>query len=132
MTKITSLDDLRRMRASLEQNMNIREKSTSPETLTQIKVGMATCGLAAGARAVMEALIAVADELKVPAVVTQTGCMGYCYAEPTVEVIRPGSDPVVFGHVDAARARQIVERYVQTGELLDGIIPVNYQTIKDK
>jgi len=55
--------------------------------------------------------------------------MGYCYAEPTIEVKLPGADPVVFGFVDLKRADQIIEKYIKTGELVDGIIPVNYQTI---
>jgi NADP-reducing hydrogenase subunit HndB len=69
------------------------------------------------------------DRRSVAAVVTQTGCMGYCYAEPTIEVKLPGQDPVVFGFVDLKRADQIIEKYIKTGELVDGIIPVNYQTI---
>jgi NADP-reducing hydrogenase subunit HndB len=130
MTRITSLDDLRRMRESLQRNMEIREKSFSPESLTRVKVGMGTCGLAAGARGVMEDIIARADELNIPVVVTQTGCIGYCYAEPTVEVTRPGGEPILFGNVDRKRAGEILERYVAKGELLDGVLPIHYQTIE--
>ncbi len=130
MTKITSLDDLRRMREGLGQQMNIREKSTSPEKLVQIRVAMGTCGIAAGAREIMGAMVDMTAKKGIPAVVTQSGCMGFCHAEPTVEVTRPGEDPVVFGHVGIERAGQILDRYVATGELLDGIIPVNFQKIK--
>ena len=62
-------------------------------------------------------------------VFTQTGCMGYCHAEPTLEVRVPGKDPIVFGHVDNNRADEILTKYVQQGELVEGIIPVNYETI---
>jgi NADP-reducing hydrogenase subunit HndB len=55
--------------------------------------------------------------------------MGYCYAEPTIEVKLPGSDPVVFGGVDNYKADEIIEKYIKGGELVDGIIPVNYETI---
>ena len=79
----------------------------------------------------MSALIEKIEKDDVPAVVTQGGCMGYCYAEPTVEVKLPGKDPVVFGYVDEKKAGEIVDRYVKNGELIDGIIPVNYQTIND-
>lgn len=129
MNKIKSLDDLRKMKQSLENGMNIREKSNSPDSLVQIRVAMATCGIAAGARTVMNALIEKIEKEKIPAVVTQGGCMGYCYAEPTIEVKVPGKDPVVFGNVDAQVAVDIIEKYVLKGELLDGIIPTNYQTI---
>lgn len=129
MNKIKSLDDLRKMKQSLENGMNIREKSNSPDSLVQIRVAMATCGIAAGARTVMNTLIEKIEKEKIPAVVTQGGCMGYCYAEPTIEVKVPGKDPVVFGNVDAQVAVDIIEKYVLKGELLDGIIPTNYQTI---
>ncbi|MGB4328526.1 MAG: (2Fe-2S) ferredoxin domain-containing protein, partial [Tenuifilum sp.] len=66
------------------------------------------------------------------AVVTQTGCMGYCYAEPTIEVKLPNADPVVFGYVDTKKADEIIERYIKNGELVDGIIPVNYESIDNK
>jgi NADP-reducing hydrogenase subunit HndB len=132
MNKIKSIDDLRKIKQDLENGMNIREKSNSPESLVQIRVAMATCGIAAGARTVMNTIIEKIEKDKVPAVVTQSGCMGYCYAEPTVEVRIPGKDPVVFGYVDSKKAIDIVEKYIVKGELLDGIIPVNYQTINDK
>ena len=125
MSKIKSLDELRQMKARLESQMDIREKSNNPEALVQIRVAMATCGIAAGARVVMNAIIE-----KLPVIVTQGGCMGYCYAEPTIEVKRPGEDPVVFGHVNTDKAMEIIDKYVLHGELVDGILPVNYQTIE--
>ncbi len=132
MNKIKSLDDLRRIKLDLAGGMNIREKSNSPESLVQIRVGMATCGIAAGARGVMNALIEKIEKDKIPAIVTQGGCMGYCYAEPVVEVKKPGEDPVVFSFVNEKVAVEIIEKYVLNGELLDGILPVNYQTINQK
>lgn len=132
MNKIKSLDELRRMRARLSNQMNIREKSNNPDQLVQIRVAMATCGIAAGARVVMNSIIDRVEKDKLPILVTQGGCMGYCYAEPTIEVKRPGEDPVVFGYVDTDKAMEIIDKYVLHGELVDGILPVNYQTIKDK
>lgn len=126
MTKIKSLDDLRNRKLQLEQSMDIREKSNNPESLVQIKVAMATCGIASGAREVMNALLEKVEKEKVPAVITQTGCMGYCYAEPTVEVTKPGEDPVVFGHITPAKAEELVTKYLLGNEMLDGVIPVNY------
>jgi NADP-reducing hydrogenase subunit HndB len=58
--------------------------------------------------------------------------MGFCYAEPTVEITLPGKEPVVFGQVDKAKAREIIDRYIIKGELVDGIIPVNFRTIDEK
>ena len=132
MNKIKSLDDLRKMKQNLEHEMIIREKSNEPESLVQIRVAMATCGIASGARTVMNTLVEKIEKDKIPAVVTQGGCMGYCYAEPTIEVKVPGKDPVVFGNVDSQRAIDILEKYVVNGELLGGISPTNYQTINEK
>jgi NADP-reducing hydrogenase subunit HndB len=129
MSKITSLADLKKKREELKSGLDIRVKAIDPENVVQVKVAMATCGIASGAKAIMEFFMEQLDRRNVAAVVTQTGCMGYCYAEPTVEVKLPGQDPVVFGFVDLKRADQIIEKYVKTGELVDGIIPVNYQTI---
>ncbi len=132
MTKITSLADLRRIKSDVEVKMNLRERSESPESMVQIRVAMATCGIASGAKIVMDYLVNELDKRNIPAVVTQTGCMGYCYAEPTIEVTRPGQQPIVFGYVDSKKADQIIEKYIKNGELLEGIIPVNYENIEGK
>ena len=118
MSKIKSLDELRQMKARLESEMDIREKSNNPDNLVQIRVAMATCGIAAGARTVMNAIIDRVEREKLPVIVTQGGCMGYCYAEPTIEVKRPGEDPVVFGHVNTDKAMEILDKYVLHGELV--------------
>ena len=129
MSKITSLADLKKRREELKTGLDIRIKAMDPESMVQVKVAMATCGIASGAKTIMEFFLEQLDRRNVAAVVTQTGCMGYCYAEPTIEVKLPGQDPVVFGFVDLKRADQIIEKYIKMGELVDGIIPVNYQTI---
>lgn len=128
MNKIKSLNDLRKIKQDVEHKLDLREKSDNPDRYVQIKVAMATCGIAAGAREVMNTLMEKIAQDKIDAVVTQTGCMGYCHAEPTVEVRKPGEEPVVFGQVDREKALAIVDKYIKTGELLEGIIPVNYQT----
>lgn len=132
MTKVKSLADLKAMREKLHSNLDVREKAENPDSLVQVKVAMATCGIAAGAKQVMEHMMEKADELGISAVFTQSGCMGYCYAEPTLEVKVPGKDPIVFGYVDNKRADEILEKYVQNGELVEGIIPVNYDTVDNK
>ena len=121
-----TLDELKKIRLRMQNEANLREDGRDK---TRVLVGMATCGIAAGAKQVMEHMMQKADELKIAAVFTQTGCMGYCHAEPTLEVRVPGKDPIVFGHVDNNRADEILTKYVQNGELVEGIIPVNYETI---
>lgn len=132
MGQVKSLADLRKIKENLHEKMSLREKSNNPESIVQIKVAMATCGIASGAKQVMEFFIDELDKRSIQAVVTQTGCMGYCFAEPTVEITLPGQDPVVFGYVDSRKADEIIEKYIKQGELVDGIIPVNYETIEKK
>ncbi len=132
MTKVKSLADLKKLKDTLQEQLKLREKGLDAGRHVHIKVAMATCGIASGAKGVMDYLIDELDKRNIEAVVTQTGCMGYCFAEPTIEVTKPGEEPVVFGYVDIRKADEIIEKYIKNGELVDGIIPQNYETIQNK
>ncbi len=129
MDKIKNLADLRNLKEKVQSKTKLRDKSEVPEQMVQIKVAMATCCIASGSRETMNYIVDELDKRNIDAVVTQTGCMGYCYAEPTIEVIIPGKEPVVFGYVDTKRADEIIEKYIKGGMLVEGIIPVNYKKI---
>ena len=129
MVKVKSLADLQKLKTDLQSKVDLRERGDNAESLVQIKVAMATCGIASGAKQVMEFFIEELEKRNIESVVTQTGCMGYCYAEPTIEVKLPNKDAVVFGDVDSKRADEIIEKYIKNGELIEGIIPQNYETI---
>ena len=131
MSKITSLADLRRIKEEVQSKIKLRENTDNPEQVVQVKVGMATCGIASGAREIMKYFVEELEQQAVDAVVTQTGCMGYCYAEPTVEVILPHKAPVVFGFVTKTKAEEIIDTYIKKGKLIDGIIPITYKTIDE-
>ncbi|RKD87893.1 (2Fe-2S) ferredoxin domain-containing protein [Mangrovibacterium diazotrophicum] len=131
MTKIKSLADLRKLKDEVQSKIKLREKGDNPENLIHIKVSMATCGIASGAKETMNYLIEELDHQGIDAIVTQTGCMGYCYAEPTIEVSIPGKEPVIYGHVNKDKALEIIEKHLKLNELVDGIIPTNYKTIED-
>jgi len=126
-----SLADLKRVKDEVQTKMKLRENSDNPDRVVQVKVGMATCGIASGAKETMKYFIEGLEQEAVDAVVTQTGCMGYCYAEPTVEVILPNREPIVFGFVNKNKAQEIIDVFIKKGELIDGIIPVNFKTIDD-
>ncbi len=132
MAKLKTLDDLRQLRENLKYKVNLRENSDNPDLLPQIKIGMATCGIAAGAKQIMESFYRELDARSMQAIVTQTGCMGFCYAEPTVEVTLPGKEAVTFGQVDEKKVIEILELYILQGQLVDGLIPINYKTIEEK
>ena len=97
-----------------------------------VRVAMATCGIASGAREVMNYLAElIRDEDIENVVITQSGCMGYCYAEPTIEVTLPGKEPVVYGNVDKAKAKEILEKHILGGEMADGIIPTIHKSLDE-
>lgn len=129
MSKVKTLADLKSLQQKLKSGIDLREKGENSENLVRVRVAMATCGIAAGAKDTMNFMIEELRKREIGAVVTQTGCMGYCYAEPTIEVTLPGKDPVVVGNVDNAKADEIIETYIKKGELVDGIIPTNFKDI---
>lgn len=132
MTRVNSLADLQKLREELQGRIKLRESGEHPESMVQVKIAMATCGIASGAREIFNFFLGELEKRRIESVVTQTGCMGYCYAEPTVEVTLPGLEPVVFGDVDLKRADDIIEKYIRRQELIDGMIPVTYQTIENQ
>jgi NADP-reducing hydrogenase subunit HndB len=131
MSKISSLADLKRLKEEVQSKIKLRENSDNPEQIVQVKVGMATCGIASGAREIMKYFVEELEQQAVDALVTQTGCMGYCYAEPTVEVILPRREPVVFGFVNKTKAQEIIDSYIKKGDMIDGIIPITFRTIDE-
>ncbi len=86
----------------------------------RIVVGMATCGIAAGARPVLNALVEAVNEggLADKATVSQTGCIGLCQYEPIVEVFEPGKDKVTYVKMDADKAKRVVEEHIKGGKVI--------------
>ena len=119
MAKLT-LDDLRKMRGDKQKAMEMRDNSNKD---VQVIVGMGTCGIAAGAKETFTTLIDTLTEKGITNVlIRQTGCMGLCHSEPTVEVVVPGMPAVIYGHVDAATAKDVVEKHIVGHELIEGKI----------
>ncbi|MGE4453128.1 MAG: ferredoxin [Sphaerochaeta sp.] len=115
MAKMT-LEELRKLR---EKKQNEIQKRDIEGKDVRIIVGMGTCGIAAGAKPVLDTFLEVLEEKKIENVsVTQTGCMGLCYVEPTIEVIVPGMPDVIYGKVDPETARKIVEQHIIGNELV--------------
>lgn len=129
MTRIKSLDQLTSIRDELKSALSRLDDPNNPEKKVQIKVAMATCGIASGARTIKDFLTAELSKRNIPSVVSQTGCMGYCYAEPTIEVKLPGREAVIFGYLNTDKADEIIEKYIKKGELTEGVVPRNYSTI---
>ena len=120
--KLRSIEDLRKIREQAQRDTLLRTASENPNRVV-LAVGMATCGIAAGARNTFQALQkAVVEHHLLDVSVVATGCLGLCYAEPIVEVRIPGLPEVRYGPVDPVLAKAIVERHVLRGELIGGAI----------
>lgn len=129
MKQIKTLADLNKNKEEyLATSQGTDKKGVSGEKV-RIRVHMGTSGIASGARDIYEFLSIELEKRNIDAVVIRTGDMGYCFAEPTIEVTRPGEEPMVFGNVDKLRADEIIEKYIKNGEYIEGILPVNYQII---
>jgi NADP-reducing hydrogenase subunit HndB len=120
MAKMT-LEDLRKLRDSKKTEM--RKRDADGKSI-QVIVGMGTCGIAAGAKTTLDTFLGALDANKLvdDVLVRQTGCMGLCHSEPTVEVVVPGMPTVIYGRVDAAVAKKIVETHLIGRKLLDNHI----------
>ncbi len=111
-----TLEELRALRAEKQKDLQQRDVG---EGATEIIVGMGTCGIAAGAKEAFHAMVEEVNANSVAQVVVkQTGCMGLCASEPTVEVKKPGMPGIVYGNVDAEIGRKIVRKHVIKGELV--------------
>ena len=120
MAKMT-LEQLRSLRSTKKMEITRREAEGKE---TQVIIGMGTCGLAAGAKATLETFLSALSEnnLVETVMVRQTGCFGYCHAEPTVEVAVPGMPPVIYGDVDSEAAKEIITKHIIGRELLENRI----------
>ena len=125
MAKITSVADLKKVQEEC------KAKAAAKKDKIIVNVSLATCSIASGGKTVMEAMKDEAAKQGISNVeFMQSGCMTYCHSEPTVEVALPGKDPVVFGKLDDATSRLLVQKYLKNGELIDGVIPVNYTRVE--
>ena len=108
-----SLEELKAIKAKMQDRVALR---TSDGT-TRIVVGMATCGIAAGARPVLGAFVEAVSEagLGDNVIVTQTGCIGICQYEPVVEVYKEGAEKVTYVKMTAERAKEVVEKHIKGG-----------------
>lgn len=110
-----SLEELQAIRDKMKRQLNNREETENSDT--RIVVGMATCGIAAGARPVLTAFMDEVDKLNLSNVkVSQTGCIGMCKYEPIVEVFVPGQEKVTYVHVTEQKAREIVSSHIVLGK----------------
>ncbi|WP_322175890.1 (2Fe-2S) ferredoxin domain-containing protein [Acutalibacter caecimuris] len=111
-----SLAELQAIRDKARASVNIRENA---EAETRVLVGMATCGIAAGARPVLTAFVEeVAKRGLKDTMVTQTGCIGICQYEPVVEIITPGQEKVTYVKMTPEKAVRVVNDHLVNGNVV--------------
>ena len=109
-----SLKELEAIRDRMRQTVNTRE---SDNNTIRVVVGMATCGISAGARPVLNAIVEELARENVAGVqVTQTGCIGICQHEPVVEVYEPGKEKVTYVKMTPEKAIRMVHHHLMNGE----------------
>lgn len=112
-----SLAELAAIREKMQGKVGIREGMAG----TKVVVGMATCGIAAGARPVLTAFTESvnAEGLQDKVTVSQTGCIGICQYEPVAEVFEEGKEKVTYVKLDAEKAKKIVEQHLKGGKIVE-------------
>jgi len=123
MALIKSLEELEKIREQAKDMINLRVDN---ELKTRVVVGLGTCGIAAGARPVM---LAILDELQKRnidnVIVTETGCIGLCQYEPIIDVIKPDQPKVTYVNMNPEKAREVVVKHIINNVVIDEYVVPN-------
>ena len=113
-----SLEELRAIRERMQSQVSMRAEDHNH---TRVVVGMATCGIASGARPVLTKLSSLVQEknLTDKISVTQTGCIGLCQYEPIVEVMEPGKQKITYIKMTPEKAEEVLERHLVGGHVVE-------------
>ncbi len=112
-----SLAELEQIRKQTLAKVNLRKED---DDSIRVVIGMATCGIAAGARPVMKSIMDEIEKRNISnCYVTQTGCIGLCRLEPIVEVYLPGSEKITYVKMDAEKAVKIVNETIVNGKVVN-------------
>lgn len=111
-----TLAELAAIREEMKNQVALRGSANE----VRIVVGMATCGIAAGARPVLAQFVDAVAEAKLnkTVTVTQTGCIGVCQYEPIVEVYEAGKEKVTYVHMTAEKAKRVFAEHIQNGNIV--------------
>jgi NADP-reducing hydrogenase subunit HndB len=124
MSKVKSIEDLKRIREETQHSLKVRL-----ETGTRIIIGMGTCGIAAGARDVMHAILEELDKRSIEAHVETVGCIGMCASEPLVDIEQAGQPRITYGKVNPNMVPRLIEEHLVNGRVVEewaiGRLPSN-------
>ena len=114
MPKVKSLEDLKRIREEAQRDLKVRK-----DTGTRIIVGMGTCGIAAGARETMHAIMEELEKRDIEANVTTVGCVGQCAKEPLVDIEQAGKPRITYGNVLPDMVPKLIEEHLKNGRIVE-------------
>jgi len=113
-----SLDELRELREKSLKSIQTRFAENKP----RIIIGMGTCGIAAGARKVLNSIMEEINEKNLDIVITQTGCIGMCEKEPLVDVEMPNEPRITYGRVNAENVKEIISEHILNGNIVESLV----------
>ncbi|WP_448532076.1 (2Fe-2S) ferredoxin domain-containing protein [Pseudothermotoga sp.] len=119
MSKVKSIEDLMKIKEKALKDLQLRDTGKRGK----ITVAMGTCGIAAGAKETLRAIVEALAENNINDIsVVQSGCMGLCEVEPTIEVRLEGQEPVVYGHVTPENAKRIVKLHILGNQIVSDLL----------
>lgn len=114
MPKVRTVEDLRRIKEEAQKTIKVRL-----DTGTKITVGLGTCGIAAGAREVMHAILDELEKRQIEAHVTTVGCIGMCVREPLVDIEQAGGARITYGNVQPTMIPRLIEEHLINGRVVE-------------
>jgi NADP-reducing hydrogenase subunit HndB len=114
MVRLKTIEDLKKLRDEAQKEIEVRV-----ETGTTITLGMGTCGIAAGARETMHAVLKELKEREIEAHVTTVGCIGMCVKEPLVDIEQAGKPRITYGNVMPDMVPRLIEEHLINGRVVE-------------
>jgi NADP-reducing hydrogenase subunit HndB len=114
MPRIMTIDDFKKLREDARRDIRVRS-----QTGTKIIIGMGTCGIAAGARETMRAILEELNKRHIDAHVTTVGCIGMCAFEPLVDVEQAGGSRITYGNIHPEKVPRLIEEHLIQGRVVD-------------
>ena len=115
---LKSLDELRKLKEQAKAGTEARNSNE-----TQVIVGMGTCGIAAGARTIMSAVLEEIAKRNLQGItVRQTGCIGMCQKEPLMDIVRPGEPRVTYGNLKPEDVPRIISEHLVNGRVVEDLV----------
>jgi NADP-reducing hydrogenase subunit HndB len=113
-----SLEELKELRQKVQKEMETRDNSEKPKII----IGMGTCGIAAGAREILNTVMEETNKRDIKATVTQTGCIGMCEKEPLMDVKLPGEERITYGNLKPSDVKNIIVDHVVNGNIVKDLV----------